>query len=55
MEDLLTELEIRMDDAFQALLRNFSKPGLAEPILLLLTMLRSTIMVNKPLSSNYAI
>lgn len=25
MEDLLTELEIRMDDAFQALLRNFSK------------------------------
>ncbi|MFC1888108.1 ribosome recycling factor [Candidatus Cloacimonadota bacterium] len=25
MEDLLTELEIRMEDAFQALLRNFSK------------------------------
>jgi ribosome recycling factor len=25
MEDLLTELEIRMEDAFQALLKNFSK------------------------------
>ena len=25
MEDLLTELEIRMEEAFQALLRNFSK------------------------------